>query len=308
MSYVVTFINESDATQQSLSEVPISWLTENNKYCKWPPNNANIYINNDRPPADNWDIFPIRVESICTSLAEARKKITQIDYNSSEEKGRGCRISKPNVYFSPDEAVSKPRKVALRKGQISPPPCQYHNNIISHDVRLNKTSQNNLENNNLLEMLINHFESRDLGVCSNPNSDDNSVDNINTLENGSQSVFDLDNPVQNQVYITTDKFDMNKKCNWCTDNCQKILNALSLQNIMIQELIQRVANLENIDIADIENLENYISDAEKYDLFCNYIRKIGGTGCRDFVVRFRKAILKNSAGELCSWTGAKHNY
>lgn len=69
MSYaVVRFLNEGSTNDVIVSEVPISWLSEDHMECKWPPNNCNIYISKNRPASDSWPSYPVEVEFICGEL------------------------------------------------------------------------------------------------------------------------------------------------------------------------------------------------------------------------------------------------
>jgi len=67
MSYaVVKFLDEADDDEEIVSEVPLSWLVKDNKFCRWPSEKyAHIYIAKNFPPKDDWQEYPVEVEYIC---------------------------------------------------------------------------------------------------------------------------------------------------------------------------------------------------------------------------------------------------
>ncbi|KAJ8965970.1 hypothetical protein NQ314_003818, partial [Rhamnusium bicolor] len=61
---MVTFLNESDPSNESISEVPTKWLTEDKVHCYWPPGaNANLYIKRLVEPRKSWPLHPVRVDA-----------------------------------------------------------------------------------------------------------------------------------------------------------------------------------------------------------------------------------------------------
>lgn len=66
MSYaVVKFLTEDQHDEEVVSEVPMSWISKDNKCCKWPPGHASIYIAKNVPPNSDWEDHPIELEFIC---------------------------------------------------------------------------------------------------------------------------------------------------------------------------------------------------------------------------------------------------
>lgn len=69
MSYaVVKFIKEMGEDEHMVSEIPASWLTKDNTFCKWPPKHVGIYINKNVPPQDDWEEHPVIVECFCGNI------------------------------------------------------------------------------------------------------------------------------------------------------------------------------------------------------------------------------------------------
>lgn len=66
MYAVVIFTSESSNGEKTVNEVPISWLSEDQKFCWWPPANSNLYIaRNKIPNEQSWKLYPVVVECIC---------------------------------------------------------------------------------------------------------------------------------------------------------------------------------------------------------------------------------------------------
>lgn len=134
---VVNFVDETE--EEVVSEVPISWLTEDQKFCKWPPEKySSIYISKSFPPEANWKEYPVKVEFICgmykqkmqnilvntllsyfnnniffsnlATLAEAKLKASKGEGEDEAKVGRGFRNSAPTDYYSPFEEEEKERE------------------------------------------------------------------------------------------------------------------------------------------------------------------------------------------------------
>lgn len=52
---------------ETVSEIPSTWLTDDNKYCYWPNSkNVSIFINKSLEPDHNlWLKYPVEVEIFC---------------------------------------------------------------------------------------------------------------------------------------------------------------------------------------------------------------------------------------------------
>lgn len=62
---VVKFLDGSD----TVSEVPVSWLVDNNEYCLWPPvKNVAPYLTKCAKPEATWEKFKIKLESLCSKF------------------------------------------------------------------------------------------------------------------------------------------------------------------------------------------------------------------------------------------------
>lgn len=59
---MVSFIQESTDSTETCNEVPITWVSEDKKTCKWPKdeNTINIYINKFYNAQEDWLEFPIK--------------------------------------------------------------------------------------------------------------------------------------------------------------------------------------------------------------------------------------------------------
>ncbi|XP_031328237.1 uncharacterized protein LOC116159405 [Photinus pyralis] len=113
MSYaVVTFLNNDDEETDEYysSEIPMSWLCENNTKCWWPAQSKNVtsLITREVPPnTDKWDLEEIKVDILGVSLEKARKLADNLDYVSTDdaEKGRGKRkVTQPTKLLSDDDS------------------------------------------------------------------------------------------------------------------------------------------------------------------------------------------------------------
>ncbi|KAB0790106.1 hypothetical protein PPYR_15573 [Photinus pyralis] len=113
MSYaVVTFTNSSDHPDENdycTSEIPMSWLCNNNTKCWWPTSNKNVgsLISKGAPPnTEKWSVEDVVVEQTGVSLEKGRKIANDLDYASSDDasKGRGKRkIINPRKSTSDEE-------------------------------------------------------------------------------------------------------------------------------------------------------------------------------------------------------------
>ncbi|KAB0804458.1 hypothetical protein PPYR_01428 [Photinus pyralis] len=118
---------------ESVSEVPITWLFDNNRSSWWPRNSkvATSYINRYSPPdPDSWSKYSVvAVEAICDSLEVARKKAEDIHYSEGEDKdrGRGKRLVQRSTLLSnfidgSNNGSSDSDVEARTKRILTPPP------------------------------------------------------------------------------------------------------------------------------------------------------------------------------------------
>ncbi|KAF5302417.1 hypothetical protein FQR65_LT08505 [Abscondita terminalis] len=323
MSYaVVTFTKESNDSVETVSEVPISWLTEDRDFCKWPPSNAKIYINRNKPAADDWQLFPIRVEHICGSLLEARKKFRLWKppvMKETEVEAAGSQDQQFILALTNSIKTQKMLQVkVVSSHRVHAPPykkIQYQEDSVHNQLApVTYVLEDDTTADDFTNQMISTFSSTK--TVNKENETDNTVTPLVTPTTSS-IISNLENNLNTN-------YDSEFKCLWCNDRFDKIIRALSEQNLILRELAQRIMDIaipsknetahfiyklpcENLQ--DIENLEKYLAeDTKQYDLFRDYIRKIGGNGGKDFVLRFMKFVFSNVAGELCSWTGAKTNF
>ncbi|KAF5286634.1 hypothetical protein FQA39_LY16208 [Lamprigera yunnana] len=70
---------------------PFTWLTDKQDNCKWLPSNAHIYINKNRPAADDWKLFSDKINIIfdvavyCDNLTEELVETLVLKYLESNE-------------------------------------------------------------------------------------------------------------------------------------------------------------------------------------------------------------------------------
>ncbi|XP_023311190.1 uncharacterized protein LOC108910721 [Anoplophora glabripennis] len=129
MYAVVVFTKESSDTFKSVQEIPVSWLSEDRKFCRWPPKNSCIYTANNVQPQDDWPWHSVEVEIICDSLKEAQKRSKKEVSTDEEQLGKGFRAPKPKDYYSPDTSVPRRR---MDKDQYEfPPTLESMNNCVA---------------------------------------------------------------------------------------------------------------------------------------------------------------------------------
>lgn len=52
--------------EELYSEIPVSWLIQGRKKCRWPNTlNARSYMNRGDIPDETWDIHEVQVEEYC---------------------------------------------------------------------------------------------------------------------------------------------------------------------------------------------------------------------------------------------------
>ncbi|XP_039302556.1 bromodomain-containing protein DDB_G0270170-like isoform X3 [Solenopsis invicta] len=120
---------------QTYSEIPITWLKEDDSQCWWPPRTSNclqMIANCESPDYKTWATYKINVVKLCTSLGSARKHAADSQYQTTDEDrlGRGQRPHVPYNRFSSDAeecSTNKPRKY-VKKKQVDivtsrPPSC-----------------------------------------------------------------------------------------------------------------------------------------------------------------------------------------
>lgn len=59
---VVKFTDDS-----TYSEIPVSWLFENNEKCRWPKTkNIGLYMRKNHHPESDWTVHNVEVETFCS--------------------------------------------------------------------------------------------------------------------------------------------------------------------------------------------------------------------------------------------------
>uniref|UniRef100_A0A1Y1L951 Uncharacterized protein n=1 Tax=Photinus pyralis TaxID=7054 RepID=A0A1Y1L951_PHOPY len=98
---VVRFLKEYINGENVVSEVPLTWLHDNNSVCKWPPRHDSYHIRKYTVPQPDWTDHPVECERICDSREEARKKSVRdpeagSSTSSEIDMGRSLRKKRPN--------------------------------------------------------------------------------------------------------------------------------------------------------------------------------------------------------------------
>ncbi|KMQ88660.1 hypothetical protein RF55_11810 [Lasius niger] len=94
-------------TEYTYSEIPTTWLKENNSQCWWPPRTSNcpqMIANCESPDFRTWNCYEVEVAKFCTSLESARKHAADANYQTTDEErlGKGQRQYVPYNLFSSD--------------------------------------------------------------------------------------------------------------------------------------------------------------------------------------------------------------
>ncbi|CAG9820088.1 unnamed protein product [Phaedon cochleariae] len=318
---VVKFISEnSDTDEEIVSEIPISWLTKNNTFCKWPPEKyCSLYISRSFPPEENWIEYPVAVEYICDTLTEAKQKAKgNIEV---EDVGRGCRTIKPLEYFSPAEEEEKARgqrkkegKTVSKKDNPNSTERNYHADFMTF---LNREA-NSEETNPIIN--------EDSGSDSLSEQDQTSnldlqpavaINNIQlkSIEGTGSLISGHSSPTTSTV-----KDDQMKKFDEKLDSICNFLATLKLDLEEIKEKMDTMTPQQKFEIekfpfqppfkslTEIEELEQYLSIEEQRKCYIQFLRNIGGNDHKDYTTRICKSLLTNTVAELCSWLGRKNNF
>lgn len=315
MYAVVIFLQESTDDSKVVSEVPISWLSEDKKQCKWPPtgsnNNVNIYISKNRQPLEEWPSHLVEVECLCDSYKEAKIKAAQIKSQSDiedEVKTGSGRAVRPRNYFSPSEFKTEKRVKVLSTIRLPP-----NNHVtIDHD--------DNLESND--DYIDHGYEEM------------NYLSNVNNFTQVPSDQFDSPPDNGDILALTTDTNVADDVCSpesersdglvscRCETDLKKIIDLLA-DHTFILKSIQESLNITKPDgkldsvefnlpltsLNDIDGIEQkLLSDKKTISSFYDIVMSIGGNGGKDYTNRSMSILLTNDVAELCSWTGARNNY
>ncbi|XP_044759490.1 uncharacterized protein LOC123317165 [Coccinella septempunctata] len=298
MFAVVQFITESTSDNVSVSEVPTSWISTDQKQCWWPPSNTTIYIARQKKPnPETWKLYPIKVECYCETYQEAKKKALSI--TSSDEET--VRTLKPNRRYNPSQYV------------------------------LNYSDEANNNNNAqflpIAPMSLNPI-SRPISTIEEISEDTRSSSTVNT----EPTVLDISDYRLNYVESPggIPESEMSEKsrkqnvenCHNCCHNSDVIIKLLTELTLKVDELKETIGansqvslNSEAVNfitsklpcknIEELEYLESLVYAEKKHNESLIYIMtSIGGTTGRHFTQRVLKKLLTNEVAELCSWTGA----
>ncbi|KAK4885862.1 hypothetical protein RN001_002133 [Aquatica leii] len=125
-------------SDKTTSEIPVSWLTENESACWWPPTRyASSYIvNKYNPDPQTWTKHAVKVEFYCASLKLARKKADDLNCTTEDDdlqRGRGQRKLKRIIKDKGDTSDSE-----SDNSHDSPPHIENHRQVSSlrHDFNV----------------------------------------------------------------------------------------------------------------------------------------------------------------------------
>ncbi|XP_039314166.1 uncharacterized protein LOC105204764 isoform X4 [Solenopsis invicta] len=304
---------------QTYSEIPITWLKEDDSQCWWPPRTSNcpqMIANCESPDYKTWATYKINVVKLCTSLESARKHAADSQYQTTDEDGlgRGQRPHVPYNRFSSDAeecSTNKPRKY-VKKKQVDivtsrPPSCP--------------------ENFGLSEKGANR-EYRQV-TTSQQEQDNQSSGFKETWQD--VPVINFVSPLRAQQALQQKNDDIShiKRC------LQRLLQMQAASNLTLKDIKQRQIKLENViksitpirlkpldsddslivellPLATINNMKEFDSllktSNEAVTQFKQFLLKIGGNNPRDNIHRILKKIFTNECAVNCSWKGVRKNF
>ncbi|CAH1176594.1 unnamed protein product [Phaedon cochleariae] len=316
----IIFCNESDVNEESVAEVPITWLDETNTICKWPPSPAlvSLYINRYKTPMDNWISYNVKVTATFATLEEARN----FNKGESNVSCSGRRLVKSPDIYSPDEFL-EPRKVK----RPTLPPNIDHSNIRPLVQSYNEDSPENYPDKVYTVLQGPNREciesEDDISEASGYNSEPISYPSMESGPHVASVSAPADISKETRPHVASVRApDIPKET---AESClnDRIINLLldikleigTLTNKLTEQGLLNVESDPILETLPLKNLEDFRSLEGKVNtdpilkkkLYKTY-ESIGGNGSRDFVIRCLKRSFTNEMAELCSWTGQKDNY
>ncbi|XP_031335854.1 uncharacterized protein LOC116165500 isoform X3 [Photinus pyralis] len=329
---VVCFLDEVVDNEMVVSEVPATWLFNNNTFCKWPPNHQNIHINKGTIPKDNWTIHRVRCESICDSLELARKRCTIV--SSSDECGKGMRKKKPTKHYqnyyrtceSPP-SFDDVQQSLNEQGYESETP--YSEKTDSHNSEASYCP-NSQQTGGHMDSFQPSLDAERSMISTNPvvpiDVDPLSYNSDHTNNSMSANIplvmRDTDAPPASEILYQIPRQIPNITYNStsCVEKkLDQVLRMLTAIKLDLDELKLKNGKTNQPDqvsipefplqsVEDLETFERNLQTDEEFKVkVIKYFKYVGGTSLRDITTRCLKKSFTNSLCEKCSWKGWRNN-
>ncbi|KAK4882252.1 hypothetical protein RN001_005571 [Aquatica leii] len=297
-------------SDKTTSEIPVSWLTENESACWWPPSRyASSYIvNKYNPDPQTWTKHAVKVEFYCASLKLARKKADDLNCTTEDDdlqRGRGQRKLKRIIKDKGDKSDSE-----SDNSHDSPPHIENHRQVSSlrHDFNVLDIPIVIAEEDGAYSQAMEH----EIPVVSNMYAVSDASEGSSRKSQGYPTNQELKDSMDRLIKQSAELQQDLKQILLYQKSIDKRLSKIEQNKQQISVNNDNSALTSLLPINSINRLQEFedllTSNEEIRDAFKRYISNIGGKSPRDNVYRIFSKIYSNNLANLCSWLGQRNNF